>query len=198
MSRGLFIVLEGVDGSGSTTQTKLLAEFLNQNGIRALATKEPTEGRIGRLIRSYLQSNSPHPSIDALLFAADRIEHLETVVKPALERGEHVISDRYLESTLAYQTVDGVNTEWIEAINSFAIKPDLVIILDINPATSLSRKHTTVRERFETVDFLSKVRQSFKSKATTQGYDIIDAERPIMAVHEALKQIVLKKIEASK
>ncbi len=198
MPRGLFIVLEGVDGAGSTTQTRLLADFLNQMGIRAIVTKEPTGGRIGNLIRSYLQSSSIHPGIDALLFAADRIEHLETVVKPALERGEHVISDRYLESTLAYQSVDGVNIEWIEAINSFAIKPDLVIILDINPETSLSRKHTPTRERFETVEFLNKVRQSFKNRAATQGYDIVDAEKPIMTVHEALKKIVLQKIEASK
>jgi dTMP kinase len=197
MSRGLFIVLEGVDGAGSTTQTHLLADFLNQTGIHAIATKEPTEGRIGTLIRSFLQSKSPHPSIDALLFAADRIEHLETVIKPALERGEHVISDRYLESTLAYQTIDGVDSEWIETINSFAIKPDLVVILDINPATSLSRKHSATRERFETVEFLNKVRQSFKNRAATQGYDIVDAEKPVMAVHEELKKIILKKIEES-
>lgn len=198
MPRGLFIVLEGVDGAGSTTQTRLLADFLNQQGIRTIATKEPTEGRIGLLIRAFLKSSSPHPSIDALLFAADRIEHLETVVKPALDRGEHVISDRYVESTLAYQSVDGVDTEWIEVVNRFAIKPDLVIILDIDPETSLSRKHSPTRERFETVEFLTSVRQNFKKRAATQGYDIVDAEKPIMQVHEALKKIILPRIEAAK
>jgi dTMP kinase len=198
MPRGLFIVLEGVDGAGSTTQTHLLADSLNQQGIPAIATKEPTEGRIGHLIRSYLQSSSPHPSIDALLFAADRIEHLETIVKPALERGDHVISDRYVESTLAYQSVDGVDTEWIEAVNQFAMKPDVVIILDINPETSLSRKQDPTRERFETVEFLSKVRQNFKKRAATQGYELVDAEKPIKQVHEALKKIILPKIEATK
>jgi dTMP kinase len=198
MPRCLFITLEGVDGAGSTTQTHLLTDYLNQHGIRAIATKEPTEGRIGHLIRSYLQSPSPHPSIDALLFAADRIEHLETVIKPALERGEHVISDRYLESTLAYQSVDGVDSEWIETVNRFAIKPDLIIILDINPATSLTRKHNPARERFETVEFLDRVRQNFKKRAATQGYEIVDAERPLMQVHEELKKIILAKIEAAK
>ncbi len=198
MPRGLFIVLEGVDGAGSTTQTHLLADSLNQQGIRAIATKEPTEGRIGLLIRSFLQSSSPHPTIDALLFAADRIEHLENIVRPALERGEHVISDRYVESTLAYQSVDGVDVEWIEAVNRFAIKPDIVIILDINPTTSLNRKHNPTRERFETVEFLNRVRQNFKKRAATQGYDIVDAEKPIMQVHEALKKIVLLEIEAAK
>ena len=198
MPRGLFIVLEGVDGAGSTTQTLLLADFLRQQGLRVIATKEPTEGRIGRVIRTYLQSRISNPSIDALLFAADRMEHLETVVKPALERGEHVISDRYLESTLAYQTADGIETEWIQAVNQFAIKPDQVIILDINPATSLNRKHAPARERFETIEFLNRVRHNFKKRAETQGYQVVDAERPIMQVHEALKQIILPRIEASK
>ena len=198
MPRGLFIVLEGVDGAGSTTQTRLLADFLRQQGRRVIATKEPTEGRIGLVIRAYLQSKVSHPSIDALLFAADRVEHLETVVKPALERGEHVISDRYLESSLAYQTADGVENEWIEAVNRFAIKPDQTIILDINPATSLNRKHAPVRERFETIEFLNRVRQNFKKRAASQGYPVIDAERPIMQVHEALKQIIVPRIEAVK
>ncbi len=198
MLRGLFIVLEGVDGAGSTTQTRLLTDFLQQQNLRVIATKEPTEGRIGRVIRTYLQSKASHPSIDALLFAADRMEHLETVVKPALERGEHVISDRYLESTLAYQTADGVETEWIEMVNRFAIKPDQVIILDINPATSLNRKHAPARERFETIEFLNQVRQNFKKRAASQGYNVVDAERPIMQVHEVLKRIILPKIEAAK
>jgi len=198
MPRGLFIVLEGVDGAGSTTQTRLLTDFLIQQGLPAIATKEPTEGRIGQVIRTYLKSKVLHPSIDALLFAADRMEHLETVVKPALERGEHVISDRYIESTLAYQSADGVEIGWIEIVNRFAIKPDQVIILDINPATSLNRKHATARERFETIEFLNRVRQNFKKRAASQGYVIVDAERTIMQVHEALKQIILPRIEAGK
>ena len=198
MPRGLFIVLEGVDGAGSTTQTRLLTDFLIQQGLPAIATKEPTEGRIGQVIRTYLKSKVLHPSIDALLFAADRMEHLETVVKPALERGEHVISDRYIESTLAYQSADGVETGWIEIVNRFAIKPDQVIILDINPATSLSRKHATARERFETIEFLNRVRQNFKKRAASQGYVIVDAERTIMQVHEALKQIILPRLGAGK
>lgn len=198
MSRGLFIVLEGVDGAGSTTQTRLLADFIRQQGLGVIATKEPTEGSIGRVIRNYLQSKISHPGIDALLFAADRMEHLETVVKPALKRGEHVICDRYLESTLAYQTADGVEIEWIEMVNRFAIKADHVIILDINPATSLNRKHAPGLERFETIEFLNRVRQNFKKRAESQGYDVVDAERPVMQVHEALKRIILPRIEAAK
>ncbi len=198
MPRGLFIVLEGVDGAGSTTQTRLLRDSLRQKGYRAIATKEPTEGQIGRLIREYLRSSVAHSGIDALLFAADRIEHLETVVKPALSRGEHVICDRYLESTLAYQAAEGIEVEWLEALNKFAIKPDHVIILDINPAASLNRKYIRIRERFENIEFLKGVRQNFMKRAASQGYDLVDAEKPLMQVHEAVKRIVLPRIEGAK
>ncbi len=195
MPRGAFVVLEGVDGAGSTTQTKLLTDYLIQKGHRAIATKEPTTGKIGRLIREYLSSTATDSAVDALLFAADRVEHLETVVKPALNRGEHVISDRYLESTLAYQKAEGIDIEWLELVNRFAIRPDCVMILDIDPETSLSRKPRDGRERFETVGFLREVRQNFKRRAKLKGYHVVDATKPIMQVHETLREIVTSCIE---
>ncbi len=198
MAQGLFLVFEGVDGAGSTTQTRILCDFLKRSGHPAIATKEPSEKRIGQLIRSNLRSSVSHSAIDALLFAADRLDHLETIVKPALARNQHVICDRYLESTFAYQSAEGMEFEWLEAVNRFAIKPDHVIILDIDPAISLPRKHVNVRERFETVEFLKRVRQNFKSRAATQGFEVIDADQPVTQVHEAVKKIVLPLIEAKK
>lgn len=193
-----FIVIEGVDGAGCTTQTRLLTEYLKSQGHRAIATKEPTEERVGRLIREYLKTKVAHPAVDALLFAADRVEHLATVIQPALERGEHVVCDRYLESTLAYQVAEGLPVEWLSEINSYALKPDAVIILDINPETSLKRKDENARERYETVDFLVRVRENFKKRAVEAGYDVVDAEKPIMQVHEELSRIVLAHIGEEK
>jgi dTMP kinase len=132
--KGVFICLEGLDGSGKTTQAKLLVKKLKKTHD-AIYTSEPSQGPIGNLIRkSYLYANNRlSPYVEALLFAADRIEHVENEIIPALNKGLVVISDRYVFSSLAYQGAGEVNLDWIQTINKNAILPDLAIFLDVDP-----------------------------------------------------------------
>jgi dTMP kinase len=189
--KGLFIAIEGVDGAGSSTQTKLLVSSLAKLGHSAVATKEPNpDGRVEGLIRSLLNSSSENPALDALLFAADRIDHVERCIKPWLASNKIVVSDRYLESSLAYQTSQGLPEHWVISINRFAVKPDLTIILDIDPSISLERKPPK-RERFENKDFLSKVRMVFLKRAVRRGYMIADASKPVDEVHRQVLSTVI-------
>ncbi len=163
--RGKFIVLEGIDGSGTTTQSELLVSALRQDGIKASRTREPSDGPVGLLIRQVLTGKIVLPrganesvemdsrsgwSTMALLFAADRMDHVGREIEPALARGEWVISDRYVGSSLAYQslTAPGEVVEalgWIANLNRFAAKPDLTVVLDV-PADAAE-----ARRRFATL-----------------------------------------------
>lgn len=152
--RGRFIVLEGIDGSGTTTQAKRLVAELERRGTRVRATCEPTSGPVGRLIRQALQhqlvgENATDPrvlswSAMALLFAADRLDHLDSMVIPALEAGIDVVSDRYVLSSLAYQSVTSPEGEasvpFIRAINARAIRADLTIVLDVSDDVAAARR----------------------------------------------------------
>jgi len=189
--KGAFIVIEGIDGAGSTTQTKLLVDWLRRKGIDAIATKEPTSGDIGQLIRRYLSNPLSSALVDALLFAADRIEHVDNLIKPLLRQGKVVVSDRYVESSIAYQSCSGVDEGWLILINKFAIPPDLTIILDISPAIALKRK-SVLREKFEVEEFLNKVREKFLCRARSMGYVVIDAEHTMEEVQMKIREHVSK------
>lgn len=152
-ARGLFIVLEGIDGSGTTTQAKLLAEALELRGTPVCLTAEPSSGPVGKLIRKALtrklegDSGAQHSlswSAMALLFAADRLDHVDTVVRPALELGRTVVSDRYVLSSLAYQSVTSPEGEasvpWIREINGRALRPDLTLVIDVDPDVAATRR----------------------------------------------------------
>ena len=191
LKRGVFIAIEGVDGAGSTTQTQMLVSLLKSKGFDAVQTKEPNpRGEVEPLIRRLLASGAPHPALDALLFAADRVQHTEEVIKPYLEAKKIVVSDRYLESSLAYQVAQGLNPRWVSAINRYAVKPDLTIILDIDPQVSLRRKPSPP-ERFENAEFLAKVRTLFLQRARTKKYEVIDASMAIDEVHTAVVKATL-------
>ncbi|TRO51648.1 dTMP kinase [Candidatus Bathyarchaeota archaeon] len=138
--KGVFICIEGLDGCGKTTQAKLLARKLRKRH-NAVYTAEPSRGKIGTLIRRNYLYGEKRLSIvlEALLFAADRIEHLENVILPALEAGQLVISDRYVYSSLAYQGAAGLSLDWIEKINENALQPDVAFFIDVNPETVMSR-----------------------------------------------------------
>ncbi len=138
--KGIFICIEGLDGCGKTTQAKLLARKLRKRH-NAVYTAEPSRGKIGTLIRrNYLYGEKRLCIVlEALLFAADRIEHLENVILPALEAGQLVISDRYVYSSLAYQGAAGLSLDWIEKINENALQPDVAFFIDVNPETVMSR-----------------------------------------------------------
>ena len=139
-NRGFFVCIEGLDGSGKSTQARILAARLQKNN-NAVLTVEPSHGQIGTFLReSYLYGNRRLSGIvEALLFAADRVDHVQNEILPALEKGAFVVSDRYLYSSLAYQGAAGLSLDWIEKINSHAIRPDLALFLDAKLETVMQR-----------------------------------------------------------
>lgn len=146
-ARGRFIVLEGLDGAGTTTQAEALAAALRAEGHRVLVTREPSDGPIGTLVRHALTGRLGLPGgrgplsaeTLALLFAADRTDHLQAQVLPALERGEVVLCDRYVLSSLAYQGAE-LPMRWVEEINARAIPADLTLFLEVNARTAARRR----------------------------------------------------------
>jgi dTMP kinase len=149
---GRFVVIEGIDGSGTTTQAELLARRLTREGKTARVTAEPSEGPIGALIRLVLTGRvvgagglAPGWTTMALLFAADRMDHVEAEIEPFVAAGGTVISDRYDASSLAYQSVmsgrGGADAiEWIRTLNRYAKRPDLTIVLDVEPDLAAARR----------------------------------------------------------
>lgn len=143
MSQGFFIVFEGIDGSGKTVQYRRLAKKLKET-YDVLLTSEPTRGMpVGNLIRQILYGDEElAEEALALLFAADRVDHTEKKIRPALEEGKIVISDRYVHSSLAYQSrgmKKELDLQWVKTINKFALQPDVVIFMDITPETGQKR-----------------------------------------------------------
>ena len=155
---GHFVVLEGIDGAGTTTQTAKLAESLRGWGLRVRTTREPSDGPIGAFIRQVLSGRIVVPPVAAgeppeapgwetmaLLFAADRMDHVQTEIAPFIAHGGIVISDRYDASSLAYQSVTSGNAgdaalNWIRALNQRARRPELTIVLDISAETAALRR----------------------------------------------------------
>jgi dTMP kinase len=151
--RGIFICVEGLDGCGKTTQAKLLVRRL-KGDYDAVFTAEPSDGRIGKLIKKhYLHAEKRGSAVvEALLFAADRLEHLKSEVLPALDEGKLVVSDRYIYSSFAYQGTAGLDLKWIEKINEHAVHPDLALFIDVEPETVIRRlkRNRSVMENLET------------------------------------------------
>ena len=168
MSRGKFLVIEGLDGSGTTTQVELLATALRQRGVPTHATCEPSKGPIGALIRQALsgrlgtaQGEALSPQTLALLFAADRADHLFAEVEPALSSGHWIVSDRYLLSSLAYQSLS-LPMEWIMALNQHALVPDCTVFLEIEPKLAASRmKLRPQAELYEALETQERVAQNY-------------------------------------
>jgi dTMP kinase len=163
--KGTFVCIEGIDASGKTTHSRRLVRNLHQRGFDAIYTTEPSSGQIGEFIRRHvLQRRKRVPSvIEALLFAADRVDHLETRIKPALRQGKIAVSDRYVFSSLAYQGAAGLDLEWIEEINRLALPPDLAILIDVPPEVVIKRlrRKKSVMERLETQRRVEKIYMEF-------------------------------------
>lgn len=145
MKHGLFIVLEGPDGAGISTQTALLHSGLVQRDIKAIATKEPTNGPIGSTIRQALTHRLVYPpdlpvedDVMALLYAADRLDHVRADIVPRLEAGTHVVCDRYRLSSYAYQGLN-LGQDWVRALNKRSIAPDVTFFIDVSPEVSQQR-----------------------------------------------------------
>ena len=197
MSKSLFIALDGIDGAGTTTHSKLLAGFLSLKGLKTYLTQEPSSSEIGKLLRIYLKDERIPASTDALLFAADRVLHYKEEIKKKLEEGYIVISDRYVESSIAYQSSqsDDITIEWVENLNLFAGEPDITIILDIDPKISLSRKNQEFLEKFEDTSLLDKVREVYLTRAEKLGYSVINTNNIIELVQTEIQKIVLNKLK---
>ena len=164
---GLLIVLEGIDGSGKTTQARSLLRRLRSRGWEAVFFREPSRGKWGREIkRKAAKAGSLTPSEELDLFVKDRRENVEKNLKPALREGKVVVLDRYYFSTIAYQGAKGIDPRRIRRMNeAFAVKPDLVIILDIAAGEGLARiaGRKTRDELFEREDYLARVAKIFKN-----------------------------------
>ena len=148
---GALIVIEGIDGSGSTTQSDKLMTWLERVGVPASFTSEPSKGPIGALLRRHLgrQIELGGPEAEALAFAADRMDHVTNEVEPALARGETVVADRYYLSSLAYQALS-CDLAWLREINRFALRPDLTVFLSVPVDVGFDRfSSRATRERFE-------------------------------------------------
>jgi dTMP kinase len=163
--RGVFICIEGLDASGKTTHARRLVRSLRRMGFNALYTTEPSRGEIGRFIRKYiLQRKRRVPSVmEALLFAVDRVDHVEKEIKPVVEKEKIVVSDRYVYSSLAYQGAAGLDREWIEEINRLAMPPDLAIYIDVPPEVVVKRikRKKSVMEKLETQKKVREVYMKF-------------------------------------
>ena len=196
--KGAFICIEGLDGCGKTTQAKLLVKKL-QKSHNVVYTAEPSRGKIGTFIRkSYLYGERRLSSVvEALLFAADRLEHVESEILPALNQGELVISDRYVYSSLAYQGAAGLSLEWIEKINEQALRPDFAIFIDVDPKTVMHRlkPRKSVMENLETQ---RKVREIYLKSVEKGDLARINGDKPKNEVAQELYAVVLKFLNASR
>jgi dTMP kinase len=193
--KGLFIVFEGLDGSGTTTQSDLLRVYLRRKGYKVEQTSEPSNNVIGGLIRGVLTRQwKINPVGLQLLFAADRAHHLESFVKPALKKKQVIISTRYFFSSLAFGALD-LEQKWLAEINKNFLIPDVTIFVDTNPAECLRRisKARIKKEFFEKKEKLEKVRKNYYQLAKKYPrFYKIDGNRKKEEIHENIRKIIDK------
>jgi dTMP kinase len=200
---GTFIVFEGLDGSGQTTQANLLKDFLSSQGYKVVLTKEPTENsEAGKKIRAALDQkiSFPHKTLQEL-FAQDRREHLENSIIPALKTGKCVISDRYFFSSFAYGTASGIDLNWLIQLNDEFLMPDFTIILKVRPEICIERieKRGEGKTLFEKIDRLQKVWEIYeKLPSRFENVFIIDGEKTVEEVFQTVKEIVRSKLNMAK
>ena len=187
--RPVFVVLEGIDGTGKTTAATAICNHLRSKGGDVIITAEPTKGVIGKLVA---ETDGLSPETEALLFTADRACHTEEI-EGHLSEGRSVISDRYYVSTLAYQSAAGMDEGWLRELNSKVIRePDVTIVLDMDPELSLRRvDERGEKSRFEKLDYQRKVRAAYLRIAEEKGYPVIDAS----ASREDVAKAIIAKIE---
>ncbi len=175
-------MLEGIDGAGTTTQSRILVNRIKGLGLKAVLTREPSDGPIGLLIRKILKGEiSAEEDVLALLFAADRLHHMESLRDHL--KDSFVVSDRYVLSSLAYQG-SRLPLEWVASINSRAISPDLAIIIDVDVDVALRRISNRPRERFENRKDLIKIKSIFLDLADRYGAFVVDGNRSIEEVFQ--------------
>ena len=187
--RGRFVTFEGIEGSGKSTQVARLAAWLEDRACQPVVTREPGGTPLGRRLREVLlKGDAGEPLTEAMLMAADRAEHVATVILPALDEGRHVLCDRHADSTLAYQGGgSGVARDVLETLNRVAtrgVTPDLTLLYDVDPRIALARMHARTggnADRFEaeSLAFHERVRAAYLELARTEParFAVIDASR---------------------
>lgn len=198
--KGYLLTIEGIDGTGKTTQVTLVAEYLRKQGYRVYETREPSSGKIGRFLREVLQDKTSIPMADALLFAADRVDHCYREILPHLDAGEIVVCDRYIASSIAYQTAHDarISRSWVEAINQYALAPDGVVILDMDPRDALRRRQMetapTQLEKFEESAMQERTRDAYIQICARHDWihvSMVDAALPIANVTQNICDVVI-------
>ncbi|MFC1769649.1 dTMP kinase [Nitrospirota bacterium] len=199
---GLFISLEGIEGTGKTTQSRLLGEALEAQGQKTVLTVEPGGTEISRHIREVLldvRHTNMDPMTELLLYAAARRQHLQEIINPALKRGEIVITDRFSDSTMAYQGyARGLDRNLIRSLDSTvtgSIRPNLTLLLDMDPRIGLERNRNAQkvdRLELEALEFHQKVRDGFLQIATQEPdrIKIINAETTVEQIHTQILEKV--------
>jgi dTMP kinase len=201
VSIGRLVVLEGIDGAGTTTHVARLAERLRSMRVPVRATREPSDGPVGTLVRQVLTGRvvvpggrAPGWATMALLFAADRMDHVESEIEPFLAEGGVVLSDRYDASSLAYQSVSSGSqkkdaVEWIRMLNRYVRRPDLTIVLDVSPETAAERRlfRAETAQLYDQNEVQRALAAFYRDLAKHIPHDqvvVIDASGPIDDVHE--------------
>lgn len=195
---GLFITFEGGDGSGKTTQINLLAGWLESEGHTVVITREPGGTDLGTELRNIILHREGFiaPRAEALLYAADRSHHIHTLVRPALQRGEIVVQDRYLDSSVAYQgagrVLDPTEVRNISVWATENLMPDLTVVLDVPASVAKERQAAGERQydrlEAEAEDFHTRVRESYLALAAEEPHRflVIDGESSIEEIHQAI------------
>ena len=199
---GLFITFEGGDGSGKTTQIEKLSAWLKGRGHAVCVTREPGGTELGLQLRQIILHSTDFisPRAEALLYAADRAHHIRTLVRPALERGEIVVQDRYLDSSVAYQgagrVLDPAEVENLSLWGVEGLLPDLTVLLDVPAQVAKDRQAKTERSfdrlEAEDLDFHERVRGAYleRAKAYPKRFLVVDGTLPIDDIHGVITQKV--------
>ncbi len=205
--RGKFIVIEGIDGCGKTTQINEISQWLPKSGLmtknsKLVKTREPGGSLLGKKLRSLIldnnKDNKPCSLAELLLYSADRAEHVSKIISPALMNKDWVISDRFSDSTLAYQGYGrNINLEIIKNIELIVCQgeyPDMTILLDISAEESVLRRRNLIPDRIESegIRFLQKVNEGFKMIAREKNWKVISAAQNINVISNEIKETLLK------
>ncbi|WP_036199603.1 dTMP kinase [Meiothermus ruber] len=192
--KGLFITFEGPEGAGKSTQARLLAEWLRAKGREVVLTREPGGTRLGQAIRGLLLHQDPMcAEAEYLLYSADRAEHMQRVIQPALGLGHIVLCDRWLDSSLAYQGYGrGLDLGWLRAVAQGAtqgIRPHKTFLFDLPPEVGLERFEGRDRLEREPLEFHRRVRQGYleRAQAEPERFVLLDAPQPLEALHTQLR-----------
>lgn len=190
--KGKFISIEGLDGCGKSTHARLLTRWLRSQGYEVVITDEPTDGVFGRMVKRVLKGELKLPTTtEALLFAADRVQHVANVIAPSLREGKIVVSERYIHSSLAYQSARGLPIDWIRKINIYVPSPDLTILIDVPTKVSLARIGSRKLDTFEgDLKLQERVRRNYLRIAREEGLKVVNGARPRDEVQAELRKLV--------